>query len=97
MKTPIFAIVGCLIVASACWDFAALLQPTEPAPNNPDASMCVGNALAEDCANGIDDNANCLVDCKDPACKWDRACRPDLAEPVDLAEPADLGTDLPAG
>lgn len=49
MKTPILVIVGCLIVASACWDFAALLQPTEPAPNNPDASMCIGNALAEDC------------------------------------------------
>lgn len=24
MKTPILVIVGCLIVASACWDFAAL-------------------------------------------------------------------------
>lgn len=28
MKTPILVIVGCLIVASACWDFAALRSVT---------------------------------------------------------------------
>jgi CSLREA domain-containing protein len=28
----------------------------------------------EDCANGIDDNSDCLVDCDDPLCSSDPAC-----------------------
>lgn len=34
------------------------------------ADGSIGSPLAEDCSNGIDDNANCLIDCKDPGCKW---------------------------
>jgi hypothetical protein len=88
-----FALGAALI--TACWDFAALLTPGEPPTPQEDAAVCIGSPLAEDCSNGIDDNANCLIDCKDPGCKWDRACRPDMAE--DLAPPSDMGSDMPQG
>lgn len=35
---------------------------------NPDLGNCPGSSANEACDNGIDDNANSLVDCEDPQC-----------------------------
>lgn len=59
-------------VLGGCWDFAALTDKgARDGGIVVDLYMCgtERNANREDCANGVDDNQDCLVDCEDPQCK----------------------------
>ena len=59
----------------------------------------LAKADKEDCANGIDDDGDFLVDCEDPTCSEDEHCKGNSDKPEDpeqSTDPDDSNGDKPA-
>lgn len=63
-----------ILTTAGCPDFSSL--QAGPEFQSVDMFHCETekNALAEDCSNGLDDNADCLADCEDPQCQDSLTC-----------------------